>query len=43
MLLFSPYFSHPDPTVKRKSGFLTPTYATSASLGTSFNLHILKS
>ena len=41
-LLFSPYFSHPDPTVKRKSGFLTPTYATSASLGTSFNFPYFK-
>ena len=41
-LLFTPYFSHPDPTVKRKSGFLTPTYSTSASLGTSFNFPYFK-
>jgi len=26
-LAFTPYLSHPDPTVKRKSGFLTPTYS----------------
>lgn len=25
-VLYSPYFFHPDPTVKRKSGFLPPTY-----------------
>ena len=31
-----PYFNHPDPTVKRKSGFLTPSYSTSESLGLSF-------
>ena len=30
-----PYFNHPDPTVKRKSGFLTPSYSTSESLGIS--------
>ena len=42
-LLFSPYFSHPDPTVKRKSGFLTPTYATSQVLVPHLTFHILKS
>ncbi len=34
--LYMPYFNHPDPTVKRKSGFLTPSYSTSESLGLSF-------
>ena len=30
---YAPYFSHPDPTVKRRSGFLTPTYSTRSQLG----------
>lgn len=30
---YFPYFNHPDPTVKRKSGFLTPSYASSSHLG----------
>lgn len=29
-----PYFSTPDPSVKRKSGFLTPTFSYSETLGT---------
>ncbi len=33
-VLYTPYFSHPDPTVKRRSGFLTPSYGTSGSRGT---------
>lgn len=28
-----PYFQHPDPSVKRKSGFLTPELSTSTDLG----------
>ena len=36
-VLFFPYFSHPDPSVKRKSGFLTPFYKSSANLGYSLN------
>ena len=39
---FLPYFNHPDPTVKRKSGFLTPSYTTSDSLGTSINFPYFK-
>lgn len=31
---YFPYFSHPDPTVKRKSGFLTPSIGNSSDLGT---------
>jgi LPS-assembly protein len=31
---YIPYFSTPDPTVRRKTGFLTPTYIASSSLGT---------
>lgn len=30
---YFPYFNHPDPSVKRKSGFLTPSYASSSHLG----------
>ncbi len=41
-VFFTPYFNHPDPTVKRKSGFLTPTYSTSESLGISFNIPYFK-
>ena len=32
-LVYTPYFEHPDPTVKRRSGFLTPTYGSSSNLG----------
>jgi len=31
---YSPFFSHPDPSVKRKSGFLAPTFKSSSELGT---------
>jgi LPS-assembly protein len=34
-IFYTPYLSHPDPTVERKSGFLTPTYGVSTLLGTS--------
>jgi len=36
-VVYTPYFSHPDPTVKRKSGFLTPSTGGSTSLGTTFS------
>ncbi len=32
-ILGLPYFEHPDPTVKRKSGFLAPDFGTSGDLG----------
>jgi LPS-assembly protein len=32
-IVYLPYFQHPDPSVKRRSGFLTPTYANSSQLG----------
>ncbi len=32
-VLFMPYISHPDPTVRRKSGFLAPTFGTDSQLG----------
>ncbi len=31
---YLPYFEAPDPTVKRKSGFLTPRFVTSTAIGT---------
>ena len=37
-LFYLPYFNHPDPTVKRKSGFLTPFYTVSKNLGSSINV-----
>lgn len=30
---YTPFFSHPDPTVERRSGFLAPTYGSSSELG----------
>lgn len=30
---YTPYFSHPDPTVERKTGFLAPVLGTSSFLG----------
>jgi len=30
---YTPYFSHPDPRVTRKSGFLAPEYGSSSALG----------
>ena len=41
-ILFTPYFNHPDPSVKRKSGFLTPSYSSSESLGFSLNVPYFK-
>ena len=41
-VFYSPYFSHPDPSVKRKSGFLTPSYSSSNTLGTSINTPYFK-
>lgn len=32
-VIYVPKFSHPDPTVKRKSGFLTPSYTFSNQFG----------
>lgn len=41
-IFFTPYFNHPDPSVKRKSGFLAPSYSTSESLGIAFNIPYFK-
>jgi len=32
-IFYLPYFQHPDPSVKRQSGFLMPSYSTSSTLG----------
>mgnify|MGYP001204254505 CR=1 FL=1 len=40
--LFFPYFSHPDPSVKRKSGFLTPSYSNSDNIGFFVNVPYFK-
>ena len=37
-ILYFPKFFHPDPTVKRQSGILTPTLNNSNVLGNSLNL-----
>lgn len=37
-ILYFPKFFHPDPTVKRQSGFLMPSFGDSTSTGSSFNL-----
>ena len=38
-VLYLPYFSHPDPTVKRESGFLPPTLANlGADIGSSIKI-----
>src|SRR5262245_22658055 len=32
-IFYLPYFQHPDPSVKRQSGFLIPSYSNSSTLG----------
>ena len=32
-VLYLPYFQHPDPSVKHRSGFLAPTFGSSSTLG----------
>ncbi|MGI9510444.1 MAG: LPS-assembly protein LptD, partial [Geminicoccaceae bacterium] len=32
-ILYTPYFAHPDPTVKRKSGFIAPSVGSETELG----------
>ena len=41
-VLYFPFFSHPDPTVKRKSGFLTPVYGSSNEFGSWVNVPYYK-
>lgn len=35
---YTPFLSHPDPTVERKSGILTPTFGASSLLGSSIQV-----
>lgn len=35
-IAYTPYFSHPDPTVERRTGFLTPRFGSDSELGTFF-------
>ncbi|MDH3739334.1 MAG: LPS assembly protein LptD, partial [Alphaproteobacteria bacterium] len=37
-IAYTPFLSHPDPSVKRKSGILAPTFGGSASLGSSVSV-----
>jgi len=37
-VLYLPYFQHPDPSVKRQSGFLMPSQSTSSTLGYSIEI-----
>lgn len=32
-VIYTPFFSHPDPTVKRRTGFLAPTFGSDSELG----------
>lgn len=38
-IFYTPFFSHPDPTVKRRSGFLTPAIGSSNYLGETLQLN----
>lgn len=35
-ILYSPYFQHPDPTVKRQSGLLAPSFGSTTHVGSYF-------
>ena len=37
-VFYTPYFEHPDPTVKRKSGFIAPSFGSSDTLGATFQI-----
>ena len=39
-VFYLPYFSHPDPSVKKRSGFLMPTVETDQNLGNTFSIPI---
>ena len=41
-IIYFPKFFHPDPTVKRQSGFLMPKFESSSSLGDSFSTPYFK-
>lgn len=35
-VVYTPYLTHPDPTIKRRSGFLAPSFSNSSDLGFRF-------
>ena len=37
-VLYSPFFSHPDPSVKKRSGLLMPSISSDNNLGTTFSI-----
>ncbi|MDA7764143.1 hypothetical protein N8903_04160 [Pelagibacterales bacterium] len=37
-ILYSPFFSHPDPSVKKRSGLLIPSVSSDNNLGTTFSI-----
>ena len=37
-IAYTPYFTHPDPTVKRRSGFLTPSFGSNSQLGSTIQV-----
>ena len=37
-VLYSPFFSHPDPSVKKRSGLLMPSVSSDNNLGTTFSI-----
>tara|TARA_B100000579_G_scaffold428852_1_gene439701 strand:- start:1425 stop:3797 length:2373 start_codon:yes stop_codon:yes gene_type:complete len=41
-IIYFPYFFHPDPTVKRQSGFLMPSFQNSNNSGTSIQIPYYK-
>ena len=41
-IFYFPFFSHPDPSVKRKSGFLPPVYGSSNEFGSWVNIPYFK-
>ncbi len=41
-IFYFPYFSHPDPSVERKSGFLVPYYGSSNNFGSWVNIPYFK-
>jgi len=41
-IIYFPKFFHPDPTVKRQSGFLIPQFSDSGNTGTSFQIPYFK-
>jgi LPS-assembly protein len=37
-VFYTPFFTHPDPTVKRRSGFLVPSFGSDSALGLSVEI-----